>query len=449
MIAPSEAEDRCADLVARARRAGADGASAHVSAESSLAVDVRLGALEDVSRSESEELALTVHVGRRKASVRSSDFAPAALEELAARAVDMARASPEDPYAGPAPADLLARVWPADLDLADLDLADGAEPGPETLRERALECEDAARAVAGITNSNGAGGSFQRSTFALATSEGFAGSYEGTLHSISASMIAGEGSAMQRNHDYRVARHAGDLPDPAGIGASASERTVRKLDPQVPKGGTMPVVFDSRVGSSLVGHILGAIGGPAHARRATFMLDRMQDAVFAPGIVLREEPHRPRGLRSSPFDGEGLPRVARSLVVGGYATGLVTNLASARQLQTTPSGNGAAGGGISVGNLHIEAGEETREAMIADIADGIYVTELIGQGVNMVTGTYSRGAAGYRIAGGEIAGPLAEFTIAGNLVDMFGTLRAANDLAFDHVTNVPSLRVDGMVVAGA
>ena len=447
MLDPTCAQERAAALVDRARRAGADAADAAYHGEASESIQVRLGQLEDVERSESEHMSLRVFIGRASASIGSSDLSDAALDELAARAVAMARAAPEDEFAGLAPEDMLARG-----DLPALDLFDPVEPGPAALRERAEAVEAAARAVAGVTNSEGGGASAGRGVFALATSHGFAGGYETTSHGLSVSVVAGEGAGMQRDWEWRSARHLADLAGPEEIGRLAAERAVRRLDPGRLASGPMPVVFDPRVGGSLVGHLLGAMSGGAIARKASFLLGRDGEPLFDSAVTILDDPHRVRGLRSKPFDGEGLPTRRRALVEAGRLTGWLMNSAAARQLGGRPTGHAARGGGgapgISATNTHIAPGSLSPAGLMADIADGVYVTELIGQGVNGVTGDYSRGASGYRIVEGRIAGPVAEFTVAGNLVDIFRALTPANDLEWHRAINVPTLRVDGMMIAG-
>ncbi|MFK4872718.1 TldD/PmbA family protein [Novosphingobium sp. ZW T3_23] len=447
MLSPQEALDRAQDLVDRARKAGADAADAVFGASSSEGIQVRLGKLEDVERSESEHISLRVFLGKRSASIGSSDLSPQALDELAARAIAMAGAAPDDAFAGLAPDEMLTRgPW------AELDLLDPSEPSPQDLRAVAQEAEDAARAVAGTTNSDGATASAGTGVFALATSHGFAGAYGSTSHSISVSIVAGDGAAKQRDYAWRSAHHRSDLPPPAEIGALAGRRAVARLEPGRMASGQMPVVFDPRVGGSLIGHLTGAISGSAIARRSSFLLDKLEEQIFAPGIVLVEEPHTPRGLRSRPFDGEGLATRPRHLVEDGRVTGWLLDSASARQLGLAPTGHAARGGGgapgVSVGNLHLQPGTATPAELMADIKDGVYITELIGSGVNGVTGDYSRGASGFRIVGGEIAGPIAEFTVAGNLLAMFANLTAANDLEWHRAINVPTLRIDGMTIAG-
>jgi len=449
MIDSVTARDRCQQLLEAARRAGADGADAVCRADSAEGVSVRLGKIEDIERSEGEEIGLRVFVGQRSASVHTSDFGAGAFAELAARAVAMARAAPEDRFAGLAPQEELLRTEP---DLATLDIADRAEPSPELLRDRALAAEDAARAVPGVTNSEAAGASFGRSVVALATSEGFAAGYEGTSHTLYASVIAGEGGSMQRDYAQRSARHLEDLAPPEDIGREAGARAVAKRNPAGMASRTLPVVFDPRVGGSLVSHLVGAISASAIARRASFLLDRLEEAIFAGDIRIFENPHKPRGLRSRPFDGEGLATRPRTLVENGRVSGWLTNVASARQLGLPLTGHASRGGGgapgISVANVDLANGTVSREALIGDIREGVLVTELIGHGVNPVTGDYSRGAAGFRIVDGEVAGPVAEFTIAGNLLAMFGAMTAADDREDWRSINVPTLRIDGMTVAG-
>lgn len=449
MINSASAQDRCVQLLEAAKAAGADAADAVASAQSSESVTVRLGKLEDVERSEGEEIGLRVFVGKRSASVHTSDFSAEAFRELAERAVAMARLAPEDPYAGLAPREELMQGEP---DLEVLQLGDGKEPGPEALKERALAAEDAARAVEGVTNSEAAGASFGRSTIALATSEGFVGGFGGSSHGLYSGVIAGEGSGMQRDYAHRTARYVEDLPTPEEIGKLAGDRAVSKLDPGGMPSRSMPVVFDPRIGGSLIGNLVGAMAATAAARRATFLLDKLDEEIFAPGITIVEEPLRPRGLRSRPFDGEGLPARRRVLVEGGKVTGWLTNVASARQLGLGLTGNASRGGGgspgVSVGNVDLHAGELSRDALLADIKEGVYVTEMFGQGVNSITGDYSRGASGFRIVDGVIAGPVAEFTVAGNLIDMFRQLTPASDLETWRTFNVPTIRVDGMTVAG-
>ena len=447
MLSVTAAQERASALIDRARKAGADAADAVYSGDGSTSISVRLGKLEDVERSENEHIGLRVFVGKGSASIGSSDLTDSALDELAARAVAMARAAPEDQYAGLAPEERLARDFPQDLDLVD-----AGEPDPVTLRAMALAAEDAARAVSGVTNSEGGGASSGRGVFALATSHGFVGAYETTSHGLSASVIAGEGADMQRDYAWRSARHLSDLLSPEEIGTLAGTRAVARLNPGKLGSGSMPVVFDPRVSGTLIGHLLGAIAGSSIARRSSFLLGKEDDQLFDPAIAIHDDPLIPRALRSRPFDGEGLPTAPRALVEGGRLTGWLMDTASARQLGKEPTGHASRGGngapGVSASNVHMAAGSLSPAELIADIREGVLVTELIGQGVNAVTGDYSRGASGYRIVNGEIAGPVAEFTVAGNLIAMFAALVPANDLEMYRAVNAPTIRIDGMMIAG-
>jgi len=447
MLSPAEARERCEALIERARRAGADAGDTVYLGNASESVSVRLGELEEVERSESENIGLRVFVGGASASIGSTDLGDAALDELASRAVAMARLAPADQFAGLAPEDrLLKGPFP------DLDLDDATERSPAELRRLAEEAEDAARAVAGVTNSEGGGASAGRGLFALATSHGFSGAYAASSHSISASVVAGEGSTMQRDYSWRSTRHAADLKSPGEIGQEAGMRAVRRLNPGRVKSGPMPVVFDPRVANTLVGHLIGAMSGASIARRASFLLDRDGQKLFDSAITISDDPLTLRGMRSRPFDGEGLPTAPRKLVDAGHLTGWLMDSAAARQLGAAPTGHASRGSSgaphVSASNVVLEPGNVTPAELMADITDGVYVTELIGQGVNGVTGDYSRGASGFRIVNGELAGPIAEFTIAGQLIDMFAALTVANDLEVYRGIDTPTLRVDGMSIAG-
>jgi PmbA protein len=448
MLTVAEAQTRVHDLVALAKTAGADAADTLYVCNESTAVSVRLGALEDVERSEGETIGLRLFVGHRSASVSSSDLSADALATLVDRAIAMAREAPEDDYAGLAPEDRLLRG-----DAPGVDGDDGASVTPEALRTRALEAEDASRAVSGVTNSEGASASHGRTIIALATSHGFTGGYATSGHGCSASVIAGEGSGMQRDYAHRSARHLSDLESAVAIGRRAGERAVARLHPAKLASGAMPILFDPRVGSSMLGHFAGAILGSSVARRTSFLLDALETEVFAKGITIVDDPLRPRGLGSKPFDGEGLPTARRELIADGVLTGWLLDSASARQLGLQPTGNAQRGIGGPPGagttNLYMGAGTLSPADLMKDVKRGLYVTELIGQGVNPVTGDYSRGAAGFLIEDGEIGVAVAEITIAGNLREMFRALTPASDLVFERATDVPTIRIDGMTVAGA
>lgn len=448
MLTVTEAQARVSDLVSSARKAGADAADVLYSGGVSTEVQVRLGALEDVQRSEGEEIGLRFFVGQRSASVSSSDLSADALATLVDRAAAMAREAPEDAYAGLAPADRLFQGAQPDLDIDD-----GGDAEPEALRAAALEAEDAARAVDGVTNSEGGGASAGRSIMALATSHGFCGGYQASSYGCSASVIAGEGSDMQRDYAYRTARHLADLDSAAGIGRRAAQRAVARLNPAKLPSGAMPVVFDPRVSGGLLGHLIGAITGSAITRGTSFLRDCLGETVFPAGVSVIDNPLRKRGLRSRPFDGEGLPVAESAIIDDGVLTGWLLDSASARQLGLEPTGHAKRGiggpPGAGASNLYLQAGSVTRDALIADIGQGVLVTELIGMGVNPVTGDYSRGASGFLIENGEIGAPVAEITIAGNLKDMFRAMTPADDLELIRGVDAPTLRIDGMMVAGA
>jgi PmbA protein len=447
MLSLEEAQSRAQDLVKAARRVGADAADAIYACNASTNVSVRLGALEDVERSEGEEIGLRVFVGQRSASISASDMNPATLATLVERAIAMAREAPEDPYAGLAPEDRLLRGG-----LPELELADPFEPEPADLRQRAVLAEEAARAVSGVTNSEGGGAATGRSQMALATSHGFAGAYAGTSHSTWASVLAGTGADMQRDHASHSVRFLEDLDAADTVGARAGERAVARLNPGKVASGVMPVIFDPRIGSGLMGHLIGGMVGPAIARRSSFLLESLGEALFDSGVTIIDDPLRLRGMRSRPFDGEGLPVERRALIERGVLTGWLMDSASARQLGLEPTGHASRGGsgapGAGITNVHMEPGSISPADLMADIKSGIYITELIGMGVNGVTGDYSRGAAGFRIEDGVVTKPISEFTIASNLKDMFRALVPANDLVFRYGMNVPTIRIDGMTVAG-
>ena len=435
-------------LVERAVAAGAEAADALYQGDRSSIVQVRLGELEQVNRSEGQEIGLRLFLGRRSATVASSDLSEDALGALVERALAMAAEAPEDPYAGLAPDTLLHRG-----ELPFLDSEDGQEPTAAALRATALAAEQVALGVPGVTNSSGGSASASASTVALATSAGFTGAYRTSGYGCSVAVVAGEGAGMQRDHAWHSARHLEDLELAEVIGARAGERAVARLNPARPKPGKMPVLFDPRAGSSLLGHFVGAISGSAVARKSSFLQDKLGSQVFAPGVAIIDDSLRRRGLRSRPFDGEGV-RVARmELVADGVLASWIAESASARQLGIEPTGHAARGAGGAPGaspsNLYMATGARSRQQLFAEFTDAILVTELIGPGVNSVTGDYSRGAAGFLVENGEIVGPVAEITVAGNLKDMFATLEPASDLEFRHGVDAPTLLVPEMTVGAA
>ena len=435
------------DLIGRARRAGADAADAVLIEGVSLSHARRLSKTEKLERSEGKDLGLRVFIGRQQAIVSSTDRSPEALAELVERAVAMARTVPEDPYCGIADSVDITQAWPS------LDMLDPEEPAAEVLIERARAAEEAALAVTGVTNSEGAEAGWGRSSVALAASNGFAGAYSGSSHGVSASVIGGSGTGMERDYDFSSAIYAADLRDPAEVGKSAGERAVKRLGAKKMPTCRCPVVFDPRVARGFISHLLGAISGPAIARGTSFLKDRLGERIFPEAIAIIDDPHRRRGLRSKPFDAEGIANRRRAIIDKGVLMTWLLDLRSARQLGLETTGHAARGTASppspSATNVWIEPGALSPQALIADIESGFYVTEMMGMGVNGVTGDYSRGAAGFWIDKGEIAFPVSEMTVAGNLKDIFARLQAANDLEFKAGADSPTLRVDDLTVAGA
>ena len=434
------------DVVTRARKAGAEQADAVMFDGASLSVSYRLGERENIERSESHDLGLRVLIGKQQGIVSSSDTAPRALDELVERAVAMARAATEDPYCGLADPDLLAETFP------ELDLFDPDEPSTDELIANAAATEDSARAVEGITNSEGASASWGQSGIALHTSHGFRGAYSASRHSTAVAVIAGEGTAMERDWEYSSARFSADLDAPDEIGRLAAERTVKRLNPRKVASSQVPIIFEPRVSSSLVRHLAGAITGTSVARGTSFLKDKMGESIFRDGIEIVDDPHRSRGLASKPFDAEGVANRRYTLIDDGKLATWLLDSSSARQLGLTSTGHAGRGTASppspGTTNLYLAAGEQSPDDLMADINEGLYVTDLIGFGVNGITGDYSRGAAGYWIENGKISYPVSELTIAGNLKDMFKALTPASDLEFRHGTDAPTVRVDGMTVAG-
>jgi PmbA protein len=446
LLDQSALTDLARRLVAAARRAGADEADALAIRGVSLGVEVRDGAVEESERSEGDDIGLRVLVGHKQAVVSTNDVRGDGLDALAARAVAMARAAPEDRFAGLADAAELARKF------ADLDLLDAEMPTVEVLERRARAAEEAGLAVEGVSKSAGASASAGIGGMVLVTSHGFEGATLGSRHNIAMTAIAGDGTGMERDYDYSSALHACDLDDPAAVGRVAGERAVARLNPRKVSTRRVPVVFDPRLSGSLVGHLAGAINGSAVARKTSFLREKLGERIFAAGIDIVDDPLRRRGLRSRPFDAEGVPGATRKLIADGVLQSWLLDCATARELGLTTTGHAQRGASSTPSpgpsNLHLSPGRQSPEQLIADIADGFYVTDLIGMGVNLVTGDYSRGAAGFWIEHGVRTYPVSEVTIAGHLSDMFRDLVPANDLVFRYGTNAPTLRVEGLTVAG-
>lgn len=448
MQSPEQAKLIAESLVERGVAAGATAADALYVGERSSGVQVRLGEIDSLSRSEGEQVGLRLFVGQRSATVASSDLSDDVLGTLVERCLAMAKEAPEDPFVGLAPADLLHQG-----DLPDLDSDDPRDPNPDELRARALEAEKVALSVENVTNSSGAGASASATTVALATSGGFSGAYRSSAHGLSAVVVAGEGASMQRDYAAQSARHLQDLDTPVEIGRSAGERAVARVNPIRPKPGKYPVIFDPRVSLTLLSHFSGAISGSAIASKISFLQDKLGQAVFGSGVTVVDDPLRLRGLRSRPFDGEGVRVSRQKLVSNGILKSWIAESASARQLGIQPTGHaarGAAGApGASPSNLYFAAGLRSREELLAAFPEAVLIIELIGQGVNAVTGDYSRGAVGFMVRGGEIAEPVSEITIASNLLDMFATLEPASDLEFRRGIDAPTVLIPEMTVGAA
>ncbi|HEY6755090.1 MAG TPA: TldD/PmbA family protein [Pseudolabrys sp.] len=438
--------DRAERLVKAARAAGADAADAIALRSMSLGVEVRDGRVEESESSEGDDIGLRVLIGHRQAMVSTNDISDGNTATLAERAVAMARAIPEDKFAGLADSGLLARDFP-NLDLLDPDL-----PTVATLEAQARTAEEAALSVKGVSKSGGASASAGIGGMVLVTSHGFRGTYIGSNRGLSATAIAGDGTAMERDYDYSSVRHAADLERPNKIGRSAGERAVARLNPRKVSTRKVPVVFDPRAAASLVSHLAGAVNGASIARKTSFLRDKMGARLFADGIKIIDDPLRKRGLRSHPFDGEGVACKRLALVDDGVLRSWLLDSATARELGLVTTGSAQRGGSAVTSpgpsNLHLEGGRLSPEALISDIAEGFYVTDLIGVGANMVTGDYSRGASGFWIENGKCTYPVSEVTIAGHLLDMFRTLTPANDLVFRYATNAPTVRVEGLTIAG-
>lgn len=441
--------DLTARLLDAARKAGAEAADALAIHGTSTTIDVRRGALEQAERAEGTEIGLRVLFGGKQACVSSSDISDRTIAALAERAVAMAREAPNDPYAGLADPDAIARDW----DLAAFDLADpAAEPDAATLESDCRAVESAALAAKGITQVEASAG-FSARAMHLAASNGFSGGYARTSRSLSAVAFTGEGTGMERDWAGESRTYQSDLPDAAGIGALAAERALSRAGAVKPVTGTYPVLFDERIASSLIGHLLSAVNGAAIARGASWLRDALGTQVLPTGLSVIEDPHRPRIGASRPFDGEGLPTRRRAIVQDGILTGWTLDLATGRKLGLPSTANAARGTSSppspSTSNIDLTQGTRTRDDLIRDMGTGLLVTSMIGSTINPTTGDYSRGAAGFWVQNGVISHPVNECTIAGNLRDMLLRLIPANDARAHLSTRVPSCLIDGLTLAGA
>ena len=438
--------ERLDDLMLRAKQQGADGADAVYVHGVSLSTSQRMGQPEHLERAEGADIGLRILIGKRQAIASTSNISDSALDELLDRAMAMAKVVPEDEFCGLAPEDLLAGDTP------ELDEADTTQPSTKTLNDLAVRAESAALAVNGVNNSEGGDAGWSRSLVALVASNGFSRTRVRTGFSLGIAVLAGEGTAMERDYDWATAVHLEDLPEPEEIGRRAGEQAVKRLGPRKVETAQVPIIYDPRVSEAIPTHLAGAINGAAVARGTTFLKNKMGEQVMAKGLTIIDDPLRRRGLRSKGFDGEGIATKRRALIEDGVLKTWVLDLRSARQLGLKTTGNASRGTSSppmpSATNLHLEAGTISRDDLIKGVEQGFYVTEMMGRGINIVTGDYSRGATGFWIENGEIAAPVSEVTIAGNLQDMFMQMTPADDLVFRYGTNAPTVRVDGMTVAG-
>ncbi len=437
-------------LLQAALAAGADAADAMAVRATSLSVDVRGGTLEQAERAEGVDIGLRVFVGHRSANVSASDISDRTITVMAARAVAMASEAPEDAFTGLADPDQLAKSW----DVAALELYDDTpEPAPAALQEDARRAEASALEVKGISQVQSASAGYGEQTIHLAATNGFEGGYSRTSRSLSCVTIAGTGTAMERDYDGDSRIFQRDLRSPEDIAQTAAMRTLERTGARKPPTGAFPVLFDERISSTLIGHLLGAVNGSAIARGASFLRDAMGQQILPEGLSIIEDPHRIRTPGSRPFDAEGLPTARRLIVEDGILQGWTLDLATARKLGLSATGNAARGTGSNPSpsnwNVALTQGPDSRDDLIREMGTGLIVTSMIGSTINPNTGDYSRGASGLWVENGEITHAINECTIAGNLRDMLRAMRPAND-ARTHLSRVvPSVLVTGMTLAGA
>jgi PmbA protein len=436
------------DIIKNAVKAGADSADLVYFTGDAESVSWRMGSLEDVERSENSDLGLRVMIGKKSAIVSSSDMSRDAISALTLRAIDMAKNAPEDPYVGLADENLLSMT-----DRPKLDLNDTHPLSSNQLQELARATEEIALEANGITNSEGAGTSISHSRIALLNSNGFLGTYESSNYSLSISLIAGKELNMERDYAWDSKRHFSDLDSPEKIAREATAKTLKKLNPRKVKTCETPVIFDPRVSNSLLGHLASAINGAAIARGTSFLLEMMGKQVFSDHINISDNPHIIRGSSSRPFDGEGVRNGKLEMIKEGRLVNWTLDSASAAQLNLTTNGRASRGTSTppspATTNFYMENGTISPEDMIKDIKSGLYVTDLIGMGVNGITGDYSRGASGFWIENGEIAYPVNEITIASNLKEIYMSLICANDLIHRYGTDAPTILIPNMMLAGS
>ena len=434
-------------LLSRAKHYGASSADAIATHGRSSAIVVRGGELEDVDNSEGRDIGLRVIIGQRQACVSSSDISDMSIDQLAERAVAMAKLAPEDPYCG------LADESQLTTHNVDLQLYDDTPMTPAQLKARALEVEASALAVKGVQQAEGANASHATSAIYFLTSHGFSQGWKSSRHGLSVSAIAEAGGAMERDYDYDGARWLEDLKTPEEIGRNAGQRTVARLGSQQMSSGAMPVIFDQRVSGSLVSAMIGSITGTSIARGVSFLKDKMGESLFSSNIQIIDDPLMVRGHGSRPYDGEGIAPVTRHLIKDGALQTWLLNCSSARQLGLETTGHATRGIGsppaVAATNSYMENGNKTPVQLMADMGEGLFITEMFGPSLNANTGDYSVGVAGFKIENGQKAYPVSEITIAGNLLEMYKTLIPANDLIFDAATVAPTILTQGLTIAGS
>jgi len=433
----NQIEDSLNLLLDTAKKLGAENASVMGNENTSINVSARLGKLENVERNESKSIGLELIDNKRKVTLSSTNINNHALIKLVETAMSMVKAVPQDEYCGLADKNML---YNGNL---NLDLVDNYVPNNNNLLKNSIEAEDSALSIKGVTNSEGASASYSKNKFYLATSDGFFNFNEKTTYSYGISVIAGEGTKMERDYEYQSKVHYKELESPKNIGKIAANRAVSRLNPKKVKSNSVPIIFDPRVSGSLLSLFIGGISGQAIARGTSFLKNKMNKDIFKKNIQIIDDPHILRGQRSKTFDGEGIETKKNNLVENGQLKSWLLNSQSARQLNLKSTGNA---GGVS--NLYLSPSTTSSDELIKSIQNGFYVTEMMGMSFSQVTGDYSRGASGFWIEKGEKTFPVSEVTIAGNILDIYKMLTPASDLKLITGIDAPTVMIDKMIVAG-
>lgn len=434
------------NIIDKTIKAGATDCDVVLAKGSSRSISFRLGKVEDIEESNGSTFGIRALIGGKQAFISSSDSDKDNIEKLIHRLIQMTKLAPEDETA------CLGDPTLYETNFENLDLFQENPTNTDVLIEMAKECEEAALSNKGITNSEGSGSSFSEAEFFIANSKGFSSGYKSSSNSISCSVIAGEGQLMERDYDYAVARHISDLALPSDVGNSSANKAIQRLNPRKIDSCNTSVIFDKRISDDIIGYVASAASGTAIARGTSFLKDSLCKQIFNKDINIVDDPKMLRGLGSRPFDGEGLKTNKKDIVQNGVLKTWLLNTSTAKKLNLKSTGNASRGvgspPGISASNLFMTNGVHSYEDMIKSTKSGFYATELIGMGVNLITGDYSMGASGMWIENGEIKFPVSEITIASNLKDMFLNLTAANDLEFKSRSNAPTIRIEGMTLAG-